>query len=69
MVEVDYLAKSFQSIATNSTRLTITADDDEISFQLGDLITDISVIDDGWLEGRTLDGHYGMFPANYVVYN
>lgn len=43
------------------------ADDDEISFQEGDIIVDGKVIDEGWMEGRVeRTGQYGMLPANYV---
>lgn len=43
-----------------------TADDTEITFDPNDIITDIEMIDDGWWRGYGPDGHYGMFPANYV---
>lgn len=43
------------------------ADDDEISFQEGDAIIDVTVIDEGWMEGRVeRTGQYGMLPSNYV---
>ncbi|XP_030004272.1 drebrin-like a [Sphaeramia orbicularis] len=42
------------------------ADDTEITFDPGDMITGIEMIDDGWWRGYGPDGHYGMFPANYV---
>ncbi|XP_060552364.1 tyrosine-protein kinase STK-like [Ruditapes philippinarum] len=41
-------------------------DDDEISFEPGDIITNIEPIDDGWWVGTTANGARGMFPANYV---
>ncbi|XP_060574818.1 tyrosine-protein kinase STK-like [Ruditapes philippinarum] len=41
-------------------------DDDEISFDPGDIITNIEPIDDGWWIGTTANGARGMFPANYV---
>eukprot|EP01135_Chromosphaera_perkinsii_P011248 Nk52_evm29s2367 gene=Nk52_evmTU29s2367 len=40
--------------------------DDEISFREGDMIYNIDQVDDGWWQGETHDGHYGLFPANYV---
>lgn len=43
-----------------------TADDTEISFDPENLITGIEVIDEGWWRGYGPDGHFGMFPANYV---
>ncbi|XP_032371667.1 drebrin-like b isoform X6 [Etheostoma spectabile] len=42
------------------------ADDTEISFDPDDLITGIEMIDEGWWRGFSPDGHFGMFPANYV---
>ncbi|XP_063304594.1 drebrin-like protein isoform X1 [Pelobates fuscus] len=42
------------------------ADDTEISFDPDDLITHIEMIDEGWWRGYGPNGHYGMFPANYV---
>ncbi|KAL2099715.1 hypothetical protein ACEWY4_004109 [Coilia grayii] len=42
------------------------ADDTEITFDPDDIITGIEMIDDGWWRGYNPDGHYGMFPANYV---
>uniref|UniRef100_A0A8C8FHD4 Drebrin-like b n=1 Tax=Oncorhynchus tshawytscha TaxID=74940 RepID=A0A8C8FHD4_ONCTS len=43
-----------------------TADDTEISFDPDDIITGIEMIDEGWWRGYSPDGHFGMFPANYV---
>lgn len=40
--------------------------EDEISFDPGDIISEIDELDEGWWRGRGPDGHYGMFPANYV---
>ncbi|XP_075714787.1 drebrin-like protein isoform X4 [Rhinoderma darwinii] len=42
------------------------ADDTEISFDPDQIIAHIEMIDDGWWRGYGPDGHYGMFPANYV---
>lgn len=43
------------------------ADDDEVSFNEGDEIVDVEVIDDGWMEGRVKrTGEKGMLPSNYV---
>uniref|UniRef100_A0A3Q1H6H3 Drebrin-like a n=1 Tax=Anabas testudineus TaxID=64144 RepID=A0A3Q1H6H3_ANATE len=41
-------------------------DDTEISFDPEDLITGIDMVDEGWWKGYGPDGHYGLFPANYV---
>uniref|UniRef100_A0A1I7XT71 SH3 domain-containing protein n=1 Tax=Heterorhabditis bacteriophora TaxID=37862 RepID=A0A1I7XT71_HETBA len=40
-------------------------DDDEISFEPDDIITNIEQIDAGWWRGYC-NGQYGLFPANYV---
>ena len=42
------------------------ADETEISFDPGQLITHIDQIDPGWWQGLDPDGNYGLFPANYV---
>ncbi|XP_035021080.1 drebrin-like b isoform X6 [Hippoglossus stenolepis] len=42
------------------------ADDTEISFDPEDIIAGIEMIDEGWWRGYSPDGHFGMFPANYV---
>ncbi|XP_026177961.1 drebrin-like b isoform X2 [Mastacembelus armatus] len=42
------------------------ADDTEISFDPDDIITGIEMIDEGWWRGYCPNGHFGMFPANYV---
>ena len=39
--------------------------EDEITFDPGELITDIDQFDDGWWNGMCR-GKYGMFPSNYV---
>ena len=44
----------------------MTVDETEITFDPGDLITNIEEIDDGWWRGEAPNGHYGLFPANYV---
>ena len=43
-----------------------TADDTEITFDPGDIITQIEQVDEGWWIGVAPDGNKGMFPANYV---
>lgn len=43
------------------------ADEDEVSFQDGDVIVDVQQIDEGWMYGRVeRTGQQGMLPANYV---
>ncbi|VIO94260.1 Src substrate cortactin, putative [Brugia malayi] len=56
----------------SSTGLTAVAiydyqkqDDDEISFDPDDIITNIDQVDTGWWRGLC-NGQYGLFPANYV---
>ena len=44
----------------------VPADDTEISFDPENIITNIEMIDEGWWRGYGPDGHFGMFPANYV---
>lgn len=41
-------------------------DDTEITFDPGDIITQIEQIDEGWWRGQNPSGNYGLFPANYV---
>ncbi|ENN72763.1 hypothetical protein D910_08242 [Dendroctonus ponderosae] len=42
-------------------------DEDEVSFQDGDLIVNVSSIDRGWMTGEVQrTGQVGMLPANYV---
>ncbi|CAL8322669.1 unnamed protein product [Lota lota] len=38
----------------------------EITFDPDDLITGIDKVDEGWWRGYAPNGHYGLFPANYV---
>ncbi|NXY50390.1 DBNL protein, partial [Ceuthmochares aereus] len=42
------------------------ADETEISFDPENIITQVEMIDEGWWRGYGPDGHFGMFPANYV---
>lgn len=42
------------------------AEEDEVSFNPGDIISEIEQIDEGWWTGVTSDGHRGLFPSNYV---
>ena len=43
------------------------ADDDEVSFNDGDLIIHCQPIDAGWMEGTVeRTGQRGMLPSNYV---
>nr|XP_015217606.1 PREDICTED: LIM and SH3 domain protein 1 [Lepisosteus oculatus] len=45
----------------------VAADEDEVSFQDGDMILDVQQIDEGWMYGRVeRTGQQGMLPANYV---
>ncbi|XP_066934846.1 drebrin-like protein B [Clytia hemisphaerica] len=41
-------------------------DGTEISFDPGDLISNIEKIDEGWWRGEAPDQSYGLFPANFV---
>ncbi|KAG6461862.1 drebrin-like protein [Manduca sexta] len=42
------------------------ADESEITFDPGDIITHIEQIDAGWWQGLGPHGDFGLFPANYV---
>ncbi|XP_027018157.2 drebrin-like protein B isoform X2 [Tachysurus fulvidraco] len=42
------------------------ADDTELTFDPGDIITVVEMADEGWWHGYGPGGNYGMFPANYV---
>jgi hypothetical protein len=44
-------------------------DDDEISLEDGETLTDVTVIDDGWATGTNRSGKRGMFPRNYCEVN
>uniref|UniRef100_A0A0N4Z9B7 Drebrin-like protein n=1 Tax=Parastrongyloides trichosuri TaxID=131310 RepID=A0A0N4Z9B7_PARTI len=44
----------------------IAQDDTEISFDPNDIIQEIDQFDEGWWRGRAPNGHYGMFPSNFV---
>uniref|UniRef100_A0A8C8DY50 Drebrin-like b n=1 Tax=Oryzias sinensis TaxID=183150 RepID=A0A8C8DY50_9TELE len=52
--------------ATGVIASSLAADDTEISFDPDEIITAIEMIDEGWWRGFGPDGHFGMFPANYV---
>ena len=41
-------------------------EENEITFDPGDMITNIEQIDPGWWVGTAPDGTQGMFPSNYV---
>ena len=43
-----------------------TVNDTEITFDPGDVITNIGKIDEGWWRGQAPNGFLGLFPANYV---
>lgn len=43
------------------------ADDDEVSFNEGDEIINVTIIDHGWMTGTVVKtGEHGMLPSNYV---
>lgn len=41
-------------------------DESEISFEPGDIITNVETMDKAWWRGWSKDGRQGLFPANYV---
>lgn len=40
-------------------------EDDELSLKKGDVITNVSLYEDGWMKG-VLNGKEGVFPDNFV---
>uniref|UniRef100_A0A8D0B032 SH3 domain containing 19 n=1 Tax=Salvator merianae TaxID=96440 RepID=A0A8D0B032_SALMN len=38
---------------------------DELSFKVGDIITEVEIVDEEWMSGE-LCGKYGLFPQNFV---
>lgn len=65
---------TFNSISKHSFYINISliqinviaADESEITFDPGDVITHIEQVDAGWWQGLGPRGHFGLFPANYV---
>ncbi|KAJ3582810.1 hypothetical protein NHX12_000217, partial [Muraenolepis orangiensis] len=41
-------------------------DESEISFEPGDVISNVEMVDKAWWRGCSKDGRQGLFPANYV---
>ncbi|KAA0717357.1 Drebrin-like protein [Triplophysa tibetana] len=41
-------------------------DETELSFEPGDIISDVETIDKAWWRGSSEDGRQGLFPSNYV---
>ncbi len=50
---------------SNST-FNFSVEENEITFDPGDIITEVEKVDKGWWVGVGPDGRQGMFPANYV---
>lgn len=48
--------------------LSPTAEEDELTFFPGDVITNIEKVDEGWWMGQC-HGKTGLFPSNYVQLN
>uniref|UniRef100_A0A667YJ49 Drebrin n=1 Tax=Myripristis murdjan TaxID=586833 RepID=A0A667YJ49_9TELE len=62
-----------ESAATPERQMCVRAlydyqaeDETEISFEPGDIISDVETIDKAWWRGCSKDGRQGLFPANYV---
>ncbi|KAK7895311.1 hypothetical protein WMY93_020636 [Mugilogobius chulae] len=64
--EENHVPASGQEITARALYDYQAADDTEITFDPDDIIRGIEMIDEGWWRGYGPDGHYGMFPANYV---
>ncbi len=45
--------------------LLLIAGDDEVTFDPGDIITNIEMVDEGWWSGE-VNGQRGLFPSNYA---
>ena len=43
----------------------VAVEDDELTIHRGDVISNVVVLSDGWMEGD-LDGRRGAFPDNFV---
>lgn len=44
------------------------ADGDEVSFVEGDILSNVTIVDDGWASGTVeRTGESGMLPSNYIV--
>merc|ERR1712087_310011 len=70
--EVEEIVQTQPEITQNDNGICAIAkfdyqagDADEISFDPGEMITNIDQFDEGWWNGQCR-GIYGMFPANYV---
>lgn len=55
-----------RSVAETSNISYEAAEDNELSFNQGDKITEIDKVDQDWWQG-TANGATGLFPAAYVV--
>ncbi|XP_072227871.1 drebrin-like protein B [Leuresthes tenuis] len=64
--EYDDVTSSGQGTCAKALYDYQAADETEITFDPDDIITQIEMLDEGWWRGVGPDGHYGMFPANYV---
>uniref|UniRef100_UPI0037E810E7 drebrin-like protein B isoform X2 n=1 Tax=Semicossyphus pulcher TaxID=241346 RepID=UPI0037E810E7 len=64
--EENNVEASVQDIRARALYDYQAVDDTEITFDPEDIITGIEMVDEGWWRGYGPDGHYGMFPANYV---
>uniref|UniRef100_A0AAQ4RG58 Drebrin-like a n=1 Tax=Gasterosteus aculeatus aculeatus TaxID=481459 RepID=A0AAQ4RG58_GASAC len=63
-VDVDTRGQSIMARALYDYQ---AVDDTEITFDPGDIITGVEMLDEGWWRGFGPQGGFGMFPANYVV--
>ena len=53
-------------VPLNLTFYLHAADETEVTFDPGEIISNIEKIDEGWWEGLAPNGQFGLFPANYV---
>jgi hypothetical protein len=44
----------------------VASNEDELSFEIGDMITFTEDIEEGWAKGETENGDSGLYPTNFV---
>lgn len=66
LVSAEIMLESYACILLLIPWVFVAAEDNEITFDPDDIITNIEQIDDGWWIGVAPDGTRGMFPSNYV---
>ena len=44
----------------------VASNEDELSFEIGDIVTFIEDIEEGWAKGEIENGDSGLYPTNFV---